>query len=133
MQATASGDDGQAAPPFDAGMATEYVRSFVPSPHDAEHAPQSPQLPLQSNVQAPSMQATALGDDGQAAPPFEAGAVTEYVRSFVPSPHDAEHAPQSPQLPLQSTAPPHDEGGAALLASSKVRPTSFLKDWSIRT
>jgi sulfur carrier protein ThiS len=104
LHAALSGDDGQALPPFAAEMVTEYDRSFVPPPHVEEHAPQPPQSPTQSTGHGLSLHAALSGDDGQALPPFAAEVVTEYDRSFVPPPHVAEHEPQSPQVPAQSTA-----------------------------
>ena len=96
----------QSLPPFDAAVDTAYDRDTVPPSHVAEHEPQLPQDPAQSTGHAPvphACDSLLPSLTAQSLPPLAAVVETEYVLDSVPPPHVAEHEPQLPQEPTQST------------------------------
>jgi hypothetical protein len=92
-----------------------YVRASTPSPQAAEQ----PDHALQPSAHATHGSAlharvSSASCAAAQAPPRLAGGVTEKVRVWLPPPHSAEHAVNSPHAPTQSTAA-HVAGGSTQL------------------
>ena len=97
---------GQAEPVPAWAEDTTYVRDFAPVSHVAEQDPQLPHDPTQSTGHTCVLHACDSLVPSltlQAVPPFISAVDTEYARDSVPPPHVAEHDPQLPHDPAQST------------------------------
>jgi hypothetical protein len=92
-----------ATPPFATAVVTVKVRDWLPVPHVVEHVPHVFHAPTQWTGHSGVLQDCDAVRLAHATPPFASVVVIAKVRDWVPAPHVAEHVPQEPHAPTQST------------------------------